>query len=258
MNDWKRHLLGVMEAWGNPSPELLLQPGAGGQAYNFRTTVKSLTVPASALNLPGHATHSGALLTTIEQMAEAVEGAINALGTTTGRPIVLLGHSMGGGVAIEVALRRKVKLSGLILYSTGARLRVGPMIFESLEKHYDVHTRQSARTSFGSAVTDEILDSYLKLPRHPTNVQVLNDFRAADRFDRMADVGKIVLPTLVIGGDSDALTPAKYQAYLADRIPGAERVILSGAGHMGHLEKPQEFRAAVQGFMEKLSGRTRL
>ncbi len=157
-------------------------------------------------------------------------------------------------MAIEVALRSQARLEGLILYSTGARLRVSPALLQNLETNYHVHNRESARYSFGPGVTDDILDRYLSLPRHPATVQILNDFRAADRFDRMNDIASLDGPVLVIGDDSDNLTPAKYQAYLAEKIPGSKRVILPGAGHMGHLEKPREFSAALREFIRSVGG----
>lgn len=248
MNQWNRRTWGAIETWGSAEPELLLVPGAGGQAALFRAVVESLSVPAAAVDLPGHGAHAGALLTSIEQMAEAVESALRELP----RPLVLLGHSMGGAVALEVALRRQVSVRGIILYSTGARLRVSPVIFEGLEQQGELRTRESARIFFGPGVADAVLDEYLALPDHPTSVQAITDFGAADRFDRMADLGEIAVPTLVIGGDSDVLTPGKYQAFLAERIPGARRVVLAGAGHMGHLERRDELVSAVEGFLATL------
>lgn len=249
MNPWTRRPLGPIDLHGDPEPELLLVPGAGEQAATFRDLVQALSIPAAAVDLPGHGAQAGALLTSVEEMAEAMEAGLRELG----RSVVLLGHSMGGAVTIRVALRRAVGLRGIILYSTGARLRVSPMIFGALERLYDLRTRDSVRGFFGPAVTEEVLDAYLALPRHPTNAQALTDFRAADRFDEMASVGDIALPALVLGGDSDVLTPPKYQAWLAEKIPGARRVILAGCGHVGHMERPGEVLSAVESFVGSLA-----
>ncbi len=87
---WKRHELGPLTTWGdtgtgNSGPVLLIQPGAGSQAASFRGFVEEFTGPALAIDLPGHGANTGPLLTTIREMAEAVEAAISALS----RPVVL-------------------------------------------------------------------------------------------------------------------------------------------------------------------------
>lgn len=256
MNDWTRRRFGSLEAFGSGSPELLLVHGAGEQASSFRALVESLRVPAAAVNLPGHGTsaqatspETPALAASIEEMAEAVESCVAALP----RPVVLLGHSMGGAIVLEMALRRRVRPKALILYSTGARLRVSPVFIDRLENHYAERSRDTVRPLFGPTVTDVVLDDYLALPIHPTNAPSLADFRAVNRFDRMSEIAAIDLPTLVLGGDADVMTPAKYQAYLAENIRGAERVVLPGAGHMGHLESPPAFAAAVERFVASLA-----
>lgn len=280
MNDWTRRLFGPLEAFGSGSPDVLLVHGAGEQAEGFRALVESLKVPAAAVNLPGHgpspqatsaeapALANPALVnpalatptlatptlatpapaTSIEEMAEAVESCVAALP----RPTVLLGHSMGGAIVLEVALRKRVRPRALILYSTGARLRVSPVFIDRLENHYAERSRDTVRPLFGPGVTDAVLDDYLALPIHPTNAPSLADFRAVNRFDRMSEIATIDSPTLVLGGDADMMTPAKYQAYLAENIRGAERVILPGAGHMGHLESARDFAIAVERFVLSL------
>jgi len=66
------------------------------------------------------------------------------------------------------------------------------------------------------------------------------DWRAADTFDRMHDLPDIGVPTLIIGGTNDALTPAKYAEYMATQVPQNELYILEGAGHMLVTERPEE------------------
>ena len=251
MNEWTRRSWGPVQGFGAASPDLLLVPGAGHRAAHFRALVERLGCAAAALDLPGHGDNPGALLESIPDMASAVESAAAAIG----HDVALLGHSMGGAIVLETALRGVVKPSGIILYSTGARLRVSPMILAALEQPYQLPPRDSMPLFFARSATDATLDEYLALPHHTTNDAALVDFRATNSFDRMADLGRLALPTLVIGGDDDSLTPAKYQAFLADKIALAERVVLPGTGHLAHLESPAAFAEAVERFVHRLSAR---
>jgi pimeloyl-ACP methyl ester carboxylesterase len=74
------------------------------------------------------------------------------------------------------------------------------------------------------------------------------DFLACDRFDVMGRLGEVRLPTLVICGEEDQLTPPKYSQFLVDHIQGARLVTIPEAGHMVMLEKPQETTDTMAGF----------
>jgi pimeloyl-ACP methyl ester carboxylesterase len=83
----------------------------------------------------------------------------------------------------------------------------------------------------------------------------LNDFQCCDRFDVMEKVSQIAVPTLVISGTDDDMTPLKYSQYLADKIAGARLVIIDGATHHCLLEKPLEANRAIEAFLNG-SGRS--
>ncbi|MBK8258237.1 MAG: alpha/beta hydrolase [Polyangiaceae bacterium] len=253
MNVYSSYRRGKVTLSGDPAADLWIVPGAGSRAAHFQSFVECTSVRAAALDLPGHGDNSESLCTSISAMAEALEEALQTLD----HPVVLLGHSMGGAVAIETALRGKVNLKALILYSTGARLKVSPVIFEVLQaQEARVRTREQVRPFFSPMTPDSVVDVYLSLPDHSTNRQALTDFHAVNLFDRMADLGNIRLPTLVVGGDLDFMTPAKYQEHLAATIPGAVRVVVEGAGHLAHLEKPAAFQQAVESFIKGRVGAT--
>ena len=80
----------------------------------------------------------------------------------------------------------------------------------------------------------------------------LADFHACNRFDVMNRLGEIRVPTLVVNGDDDRLTPLKYGEYLAANIPGAVLKIIHGAGHLAMLEKAAEVNAVVTSFVHSL------
>ena len=71
----------------------------------------------------------------------------------------------------------------------------------------------------------------------------------ADQVDRVRD---IAIPTLVVVGDEDRITPPELSEQLAAMVSGAELVIISGAGHLANFEKPAEFNRAVSEFIREI------
>lgn len=65
---------------------------------------------------------------------------------------------------------------------------------------------------------------------------------------------RINVPTLVIVGDQDRVTPVPMSDELAEAIPGAEKIVLEGSGHLTNMEVPDAFNAALAGFLDKHAG----
>jgi pimeloyl-ACP methyl ester carboxylesterase len=78
---------------------------------------------------------------------------------------------------------------------------------------------------------------------------IYGDFLACDRFDIISEVEKITLPTLVLCGDDDQLTPLKFSQFLQSRIKGSRLEALSDAGHMAMMESPQVFNEKIKEFI---------
>jgi pimeloyl-ACP methyl ester carboxylesterase len=80
----------------------------------------------------------------------------------------------------------------------------------------------------------------------------LNDFICCDEFDIMEQVRNISVPSLVICGSEDVMTPVKYSTFLAERIPGARQVVIDGGTHAVMREKPAEYNQAIEDFLASL------
>ena len=80
-----------------------------------------------------------------------------------------------------------------------------------------------------------------------------DDFLACDHFEVMDRLGEITVPTLILCGTTDRLTPPKYSQYLHQHIVGSTLTLIEGAGHMVMLEKPAEMNAAIVPFLQRLS-----
>lgn len=218
--------------------------GGGGDLWKFQAAY----FPGSlAVDLPGHPQGEG--FRSIEDYAGWLKGFADARGMM---PAVLVGHSMGGAICQWLAIHYPDALQALVLTSTGARLRVSPQIFQALEGDYDKAVDFMLQFSFGPEAPGELRQEakHLRL-RVPVEV-VGGDYHACDKFDVMDLLGNIAVPTLIICGTEDKMTPVKYSQYIHSRIPGSRLELIPGAGHDVMLEKPAEFNRVVQGFLDSL------
>jgi pimeloyl-ACP methyl ester carboxylesterase len=196
-----------------------------------------------AVNLPGRAGTDGPPLLAAADMADFVARWIRS---EVEGDYVLVGHSLGGAVAIEHALHAPPELVGVVLLATGARLRVHPMILQSFEQLAESDELPPTPPGLYERQTDPALIDRAVRHRALTPIATARaDWHAADGFDRMDDLGRIRAPTLIMSGTDDALTPPKYAEYLAAHIPEAELHILEGAGHMLVLERVAELAARI-------------
>lgn len=232
-------------------PPLVLVHGAGGNAMHWPHELRRLPGHAVyALDLPGHGKSGGKGREEIGAYAEVVRDFADALGLPA---FVIGGHSMGGAIAQELALRYPKHLAGLILVGTGARLRVAPQVLAGILADFAGTTELLMKWTHAEGTDPNLLRLYLRRLREVAPQVLHGDFVACDAFDRMADVGQIGVPTLIICGDADRMTPVKYSQYLAQQIRGAQMVVVPGAGHMVMLEQPAGVAQAVAGFLSGLA-----
>ena len=199
-----------------------------------------------AVELPGHP--SGAGYSTIEDYASSVEEYIRKEAV---KEPVLVGHSMGGAIAITLALA-KFNLAGLVLVGTGARLRVQPTILSKVKENYEEASKLIAAWSV-SPGSDPVIAQRIAQELLRTNSRVTyGDFMACDKFDRMNEVQDITCKTLIVVGEDDRMTPVKYSQYLHEKIFGSKLVVIPGAGHSVMLEQQRLFNDAVEAFLGSL------
>ena len=233
---------------GRGPKTLCLVHGAGGSALAWIRQLEDLADAARviALDLPGHGESGGEGCRRIGDYARVVRGFVEALGPG---PVVLGGHSMGGGIAQAVALQRSGLLAGLILVGTGARLRVLPRIFELLGSNYPEGCAFVNTLGFSPSTAQALKDGARTVMLGTRPEVTIGDFTACDAFDVMDRVGTIRVPALAICGEDDRLTPPRYARFLAEKIPGARLLLVEKAGHYVQLEQPDLVNAAIREFL---------
>jgi pimeloyl-ACP methyl ester carboxylesterase len=194
---------------------------------------------------------------TMETLADDVAGLAAALGIEHAD---IVGLSMGGYVALALWELRPELVRSLALVDTragadGPEARAGrdAMIDRILDGGRQALADEMVHGLLGRAPTRRAqarLRSMIEGTRYETLVASLEGMR--DRRDRTALLPSISVPTLVAGGEEDALIPPDRVRELAAAIPGARVAILPGSGHLPAVEAPD---ALNQALIEHLEGR---
>jgi len=237
-------------------PTLVLVHGAGGNHASWDDLTVHLGGQETIIpSFPGRCGSGGRPLATVEHMAAWLRKLLCAVGA---RRVVVAGHSLGGAVALEYALQERgeggtPELAGLVLVSTGARLRVRDEILRAVAEAAELDLPAELSLDAFEKDPDPAVVRQVELTRDRTGARpTLVDWEAANRFDRMRDVGRVGCPTLVVCGSEDRLTPEKYARYLAENIPGAKLEMIYGGSHMCPVERPAEVARRLRPFLETL------
>jgi len=206
-----------------------------------------------APDLPGHGRSAGAPLPTIAAMADWTAALLDAAGVST---VHLVGHSMGSLIALETAAWHPASVSALSLIGTAATMTVGPDLLKAAEAND--HDAIDMVSIWGLGYQAELGGSLAPgLWMHSGAQRVLeqcrpgvlfNDLSACNAYQNaLAAAARITVPTTLILGERDMMTPARAGKALAAALPNARTVVLPGAGHMMMVERPDELLAALHG-----------
>ena len=235
---------------------ILFIHGAGGGQYtwSYQKGFFEKEFNPVIIELPGHGESGGEGEEEIGKYAEHVYAFLKALGL---QKVFLVGHSMGGAIAQTLALTREELIKGIVLVGTGARLKVFPMILDGIKNNFEETVRKINQFAFSRKVQTDLIEKSVSSMLQCRPEVLYGDFLACDRFDLMKEVEKIVLPTLILCGDDDQLTPVKYSQFLNSRIKGSKLEVLSDAGHMVMMEAAQAFNERVREFILETLKRVR-
>ncbi len=209
---------------------------------------------AIALDLPGHGGSSKEVgAGDAASLAEAAEGALEALGIES---VHLVGHSLGGAVAVLVARRRPDKVRSLNLIASAG---LGPEINAAfIDGFIRASRRREAQEALSLLVHDPALlsrrmvEDVLRYKRLD-GVSAALEKIAAEWFPNgvqrvgIAEVAaNLPMPVQIIWGREDRIIPVSHAERLASRLPVH---ILEGVGHLPHMEKAQEVAALLKAFI---------
>ncbi len=239
---------------GQDGDVILLVHGYGGDRNSWLFLQEPLAARhrVYALDLPGHGTSAKDVGGgSIDVLAGAVTGVLDAVGAGRAH---LVGHSLGGAVALAVAARDPGRVASLTLIAPagfGSEINAG-----YLRGFAGAQTRRELKPVVGqlfadeSLVTRQLVDDLLAYKRldgvdaalHALLETLLDgDAQRGDSAALLAAAGGAV-PVTVVWGRADRIIPAAQ----AESVPGAVRHLIEGAGHMPHMERPAEVQAAIE------------
>ena len=213
----------------------------------------------------GHGqTSAPAAAYSLDQLADDLKGLLDGLSISATH---FVGLSMGGMIGQVFALKHPAMVQSLVLCDTASRYpaaaapvweerikTVGaqgmePMVAPTLERWFTAPFRARRRdlmARVGAMIRSTPASGYIGCCHAIPKINVT---------ERLKEVR---CPALVIVGEEDPGTPVEMSREIHAALPGAELAILSRASHLSNLEQPAEFNRALGGFLDKLSGRTKL
>ena len=209
--------------------------------------------PSHAWDQPGYGHSASVEPYDLERISASLARLIESLGN---EPVVLVGHSMGGLIAQETYIRHPGLVKALVLCFTSPAFagggsdftkqfiaaRLGPL--DEGKSMAEIAAQLIPTMGSNSKLAEKIMagvppETYRKAVRLLTT------------FDRRKELADIKVPTLVIAGSDDKTAPPAMMERMAQKIPGAEYVLLEGCGHLGPMDQPDAFNAALWSFLRR-------
>ncbi len=236
---------------GSGSPALLCIHGAGGthQHWGFQLQALHATMRVLAVDLPGHGRSARPGRSHVADYSRVVLSVLDALDL---EQVVLVGHSMGGTVALWTALEAPERVAGLGLLATGARLPILPDLLHRFSDNPDAAVRLIVELAYADNAGVALRQAGELAFRQIDATVFQGDLQACDAFDVRGRLSALHCPTLVLCGEEDRVTPLKFSRYLHEQIAGSTLVVVPHAGHMVMLEQPQTVSEALGHLMSNV------
>jgi pimeloyl-ACP methyl ester carboxylesterase len=225
--------------------------GAGGSSAFWQEQVKALSARLNtlAIDLPGHGRTSGEGKQKIADYAKDVAHFLTAIDISNP---VLCGLSMGGAIVQRMLLDCPARIKAGILIGTGARMKVAPSFFETIQKDYSGFADWLSKICVSKKTDPQKVNPFREdLLRCRVEVTI-GDFEACNRFDVVDEISAIRTPVMVITSEEDKLTPPKLGEFLEKSIRKARRIHIMDAGHLAPMEKSEATNQVILNFLDEV------
>ncbi len=250
---------------------LVLLHGVGSSARNWHDAAAALAAAGRSvvsIDLPGHGDSDGSGGDfSLGALASAVRDLLDHLGLDR---VVLVGHSLGGGVALQFQYQYPTRIGGLVLVSSGGLGRETNMVLRlaalpgsgmAIRLVLNERTMSAAHGLRGRArrvlrnpefIADQVMDRIERLASERSRSSFLATLRSVvdHRGQRVSALEKLHLtksvPVLIVWGRKDAIIPVEHGENAHELLPQSRLVIFDDSGHEPHRRDPQRFADVVR------------
>jgi pyruvate dehydrogenase E2 component (dihydrolipoamide acetyltransferase) len=237
----------------NPSPPVVFLHGIGGSTALWQANLTALAMhhPVVAVDLPGHGlSDKPAGGYSLEFFSAAITELLEEISSG---PVILVGHSLGGHIALQVALDHPGKVERLSLVAPGG---LGPDLhLEFLDRVLSGLDLDATRAMLDglfhdpSFVTRPILETTFENLSRQGGWEALVSTVSAYRARPYREVAELAVPTFLVFGAEDRIVPAVYGEEAQARFAKAQLWICENCGHCPQIEKSAEFNERLISFL---------
>jgi pimeloyl-ACP methyl ester carboxylesterase len=233
---------------------LLFLHGVGGGHHAWEHQVPYFGkrgYPSHAWDQPGYGHSPTVEPYDLEHISASLARLIESLGN---EPMVLVGHSMGGLIAQETYVRYPQLVKALALCFTSPAFAGGDSEFtkQFIAARIDPLDQGRSMAEIAARLIPT-MGSNSKLAEQIMAGVPPETYRKAvhllTTFDRRKELADIKVPTLLVAGANDRTAPPAVMEKMWEKIPSAEYVLLEDCGHLGPMDQPDAFNAALEGFL---------
>ena len=235
------------EDWSRPA--VLLLHGAGGNHLHWPPEIRRMADQRIyAPDLPGHGKSGGIGRQSVADYTACILAFMDELKL---RKAVFVGHSMGGAIALQMALHHAHRTLGIALINSAPSLRLPPGLLDNTlaSATFPLAVKALGELAFSPQADPRLKENALQRMSEIRSSVLHGDFLACDSFDVADRLGRIKTPTLIVSGSDDKMVSPHYAQTMRERIKNALLHSVDGAGHMIMLENPMAVANVLRLFL---------
>src|ERR1700691_1715326 len=233
--------------------KIVMVHGAGSNGHSWHNQVDHFGRAHSpiAIDLPAHGRSSGVDgLKTVKEYSDFVVAFLDALGIGSA---VIAGRSMGGAIAMDMALRYPKRVEAIVPVVTAARFNISPKRVEALRGVAMGRAPQAFVTDGYSPATikdrfEVVREGWMEQIKTDPRVRY-TDIVACTRCDLREEITRIDKPTFILAGAHDPIAPPADAEIIHERIRGSKLSVIADAAHHVPNEQPAETNSAIENFL---------